>query len=727
MKKTTSTHSDERIRIGVIGCGAIADLFHLPVLANHPATRNGIALADPSQARLEEMSKKYTPAVTVGDYADLLGHVDGVLIATPPKFHFPIAKFFLENNIPVLCEKPLTEDAEEARELRVISERTDTALAVNQTRRFFPSYGKIRELIEAGELGTLERITYHDGIEFDWPAASPHHFAPTAKGAWSDTGVHLLDTICYWLGEKPELVRSQNDSQGGPEAMATVNLLHDTCEIEIKVSRLGKLKNGFVIEGSKGTIEAGAEDFGEVIVNYKNGGRRKFKCGSRSLKYTDFAQPLIENFIDVVANNAEPVVSVQDVVGTILLLDEAYTKVETFPTPWNDAVKAGEIFNADNLVSHDIRVFDRPTVLITGASGFLGGRIAEVMQMSDFAVPAAGIRKWTRASRIARKPMDIRICDILDPSTMDEALKEVDAVVHCAKTDSQESIVGGTRNLLEACQRNGVKRFVHISTAEVYGSASGNVVETDPTPMTGRDYGDWKVEAEKVCMEFNSKGVETAILRPSLIHGPYSNSWSTNMVKRLLSGKWGQFEDHGEGIANLIYVDDLVQAIFLCLVHPEAAGQAFNVNGPDKITWNQYFTLLNDELGREPLKTISATKSKLRTKLVGAFGKTTDLILNRYEDKIMEIYMRGGLAHRVMKKIKGEMNATPDTNELNDLFSRQAYYDDRKICSLLGYKPRFEIESAIRSTMHWLRLHEVVETPRSKDEADELMEEELAV
>ena len=720
MKKTTPNHSGQTVRIGVIGCGAIADLFHLPVLANHPATRNGIALADPSQARLKEMSEKYTPVVTVENYTELLGHVDGVLIATPPQFHFEIAKFFLENNIPVLCEKPLTEDTSEARELKVISERTATALAVNQTRRFFPSYVKIRDLIAEGELGTLERITYHDGIEFSWPAASPHHFAPSAKGSWSDTGVHLLDTICYWLGEKPELVRSQNDSQGGPEAMATVNLLHDMCEVEIKVSRLGRLKNGFVIEGSKGTIEAGAEDFGEVIVRYKNGSRRKFKCGSRALKYTDFAEPLIENFIDVIVNNAEPIVSVQDVVGTIVLLDEAYKKAETYPTPWNDKIKSGEVFDADKLVSPEIRVLDRPTVLITGASGFLGGRIAEVMQMSDFAVPAAAIRQWTRASRIARDPMDIRILDILESSTMDDALKGVDAIVHCAKTDSQESIVGGTRNLLEACQRNGVKRFVHISTAEVYGPVSGNVVETDPTPITGRSYGDWKVEAEKVCMEFNSKGVETAILRPSLIHGPYSNSWSTNMVKRLLSGKWGQFEEHGEGIANLIYVDDLVQAIFLCLVHPEAAGEAFNVNGPDKITWNQYFTLLNDELGREPLKTISASKSKLRTKLVGAFGKTTDLILNRYEDKIMEIYMRGGLAHRIMKKIKGEMNATPDTNELNDLFSRQAYYDDRKICSLLGYKPQFDIESSIRATIEWLRLHEVVDTARAEDSEEQM-------
>ena len=724
---TNSRSSSENpVRIGVIGCGAIADLFHLPILANHPATRNGIALADPSQDRLREMAAKYAPVHTVENYEELLGKVDGVLIATPPKFHFPIAKFFLENNVPVLCEKPLTEDPEEAFELKRICEQTDTPLAVNQTRRFFPSYGKIRELIDAGELGTLERITYHDGVEFDWPAASPHHFVPTAKGSWSDTGVHLLDTICYWLGEKPELVRSFNDSQGGPEAMATVMLQHEGCEIEIKVSRLGKLKNGFVIEGSKGRIEASAEDFGEVIVHYTSGGKKKFKCGSRALKYTDFAKPLIENFIEVINETAEPIVSAHDVVDTVVLLSEAYSKVETYPTPWNDAVRGGEIFKANNLVPGDIRVFDRPTVLITGASGFLGGRIAEVMKMSDFAVPAAAIRKWTRASRLARDPMDIRICDILEPATMDAALEGIDAVVHCAKTDSQESIVGGTRNLLEACQRQGVRRFVHISTAEVYGPVSGNVVETDPTPITGRDYGDWKVEAEKVCMEFNSRGVETAILRPSLIHGLYSNSWSTNMVKRLLSGKWGQFEEHGEGIANLIYVDDLVQAIFLCLVHPQAAGEAFNVNGPDKITWNQYFTLLNDELGREPLKKISAAKSKFRTKMIGAFGKTTDLILNRYEDKIMEIYMRGGLAHRIMKKIKGEMNATPDTNELNDLFSRQAYYDDCKICSLLGYRPQFDIESAIRSTIQWLRLHEVVESGQVANSEEE-MEPEMAV
>ncbi len=117
---------------------------------------------------------------------------------------------------------------------------------MNQTRRFFPTYQKIRELIASGSLGELKSIRYHDGVEFNWPAASPHHFSKGAKGAWSDTGVHLVDTICYWLGNQtPELVESLNDSFGGPEAMSTVRLKHRECSIELKVSRLGAIVEQF--------------------------------------------------------------------------------------------------------------------------------------------------------------------------------------------------------------------------------------------------------------------------------------------------------------------------------------------------------------------------------------------------------------------------------------------------------------------------------------------------
>lgn len=698
--------SDRNCRIGVIGCGAIADLFHLPVLAKLEATKNGILLADPSEARLQEMKEKYGAVATAENYQDLLGKVDGVIIATPPKFHFAIAKFFMENGVPVLSEKPLVESSEEAFQLQALSHQHNVPLAVNQTRRFFPSYGKIRELVRSGMLGTLQSIVYHDGIEFDWPAASQHHFTPSAKGALSDTGIHLLDAVSYWLGgDELELVESLNDSNGGPEAIATVRLKHQECDVEVKVSRLGRLQNGFKIIGSEARIEAGAEDFSEVIVQFNNGKKKKFKCGRKSLQYTDFAEPLIENFVEVIRGDAKPTVSVDDVVGVVALLEQAYETAQPYPAVWNRFARE-TIEPAANV---RIEVNDKPRILITGASGFLGGRITELLHLADFGTPTPTIRNWTRAARLARFPVDIRLCDILQPDTINEAMQDVDVVVHCAKVDTRESIVGGTRRLLEACQRNQVRRFVHISTAEVYGpDVKGTVTEENPTPKTGRDYGDFKIEAEQVVTEFASQGLETAILRPSLIHGPFSNSWSINLVKRLQSGKWGRFDEHGEGIANLIFVDDLIQAIMLCAVHPNAAGQAFNVNGMEKVTWNQYFELLNEALQLPQLSNISASKSKWRTRMMGMIGGAADLVLDRFEDRIMDIYMRGGWPQRIMKKIKGELDATPDSSELNDLFVRPAYYDDQKIQSMLGYRPLFSLEASIANTLHWMQLHELV-------------------
>ena len=331
--------SSSPIRIGVIGCGAIADLYHLPALAAHSQTKNSIVLADPNLARLSAMKQKFNAADSVTDYRELQGKVDGVIIATPPHLHYSSAKWFLENGVHVLCEKPLTESIKEARELVEASEKSGAKLAVNQTRRFFPTYQKIRELIANGTLGKIEVIRYHDGVEFDWPAASPHHFQFGAKGAWSDTGVHLLDSVCYWLGGKPVLLRSQNDSFGGPEAMATVQLAYDGCQIEIKVSRLGKLMNGFEIIGSLGTIRAESEDWDEITVEFKNGRQKRYKCASNRLKYCDFAKPMIANFVQVAMGHAEPLVSGQSTLATIELLEQAYAAATRYPMPWNGHIE----------------------------------------------------------------------------------------------------------------------------------------------------------------------------------------------------------------------------------------------------------------------------------------------------------------------------------------------------------------------------------------------------
>ena len=695
---------DGPVRIGVIGCGAIAELYHLPALASHPQTQHSMAFADPNPTRLAAMQQKFKAAYAVADYHDLLGKVDAVIVATPPHLHFPAAKWFLEKGIHVLCEKPLTESIVEARELVEVSEKSGAKLAVNQTRRFFPTYQKIRELIGAGVLGKLESILYHDGVEFDWPAASPHHFQLGAKGAWSDTGVHLLDSICYWIDAKPTLVRSQNDSFGGPEAMATVHLEYQGCQIEIKVSRLGRLMNGFKIVGSLGSIEAEAEDWDEFTVQFKEGRKKRFKCASNRLKYCDFAKPTIANLVEVATKQAEPFVSGRSTLGTIELLEQAWSSTSRYAMPWNKNLE--NWIPSSALPSTDSQLPMR--VLVTGAAGFLGARVVEAMSISGFAKPVAAIRKWPRAARVSCHPIEIVICDIMNPEEVNVALKGMDAIVHCAYSDDRESIVNGTRNLLEAAVRNKIQKFVYLSSAEVYGaSQTGSVSEKNETKPIENTYGALKLAAEQLCETFHERGLKPCILRPSLIYGPFGSSWSIQVAKRLQSGKWGLFDDYGNGIANLVYVDDLVQAIFLSLMLDQSHGEVFNVNGPDRPSWNGYFQKMNQALQLPPLQRISASKSQLRTRVMGAVGSVTSYFKAKFEDPLMEIYLRGGWASKWMKRLKGEIDSTPSSGELNNLYARKASYDDTKIQNTLGYCTQYNLQQGIQQTVNWLALHEI--------------------
>ncbi len=710
------------VRIGVIGCGAIAELYHLPALFAHSQTAASIVLADPNPARLAAMKQKFHAAYAVADYHELIGKVDAVIIAMPPHLHYTAAKWFLDQGIHVLCEKPLTESIVEARELVDAGEKSGAKLAVNQTRRFFATYQKIRELIANGTLGKIESIKYHDGVEFNWPAASPHHFQIGAKGVWSDVGVHLLDSICYWLDAKPILVQSQNDSFGGPEALATVNLEHQGCQIEIKVSRLGRLMNGFEIDGSLGSIKAEAEDWDEFTVHFKNGSRKQYKCASNRLTYTDFAKPTIANLVQVVTGEAEPFVSGRSTLATIELLEQAMNAAKRYPMPWNDDL-CSRLSPRGELQGFEFasgREATRKRILITGAAGFLGARIVEAMSLSDFAKPVAAIRQWSRASRIACHPIEVVICDIMDPEQVNKAVQGSDAIVHCAYSDDRESIVEGTRNLLDAAVRYGVHRFVYLSSAEAYGSdQSGIISENTETKPAAGSYGDSKLAAEKLCLQYHDCRLKPTILRPSIIYGPFGASWSMNIAKRLQSGKWGLFDGLGEGTANLVYVDDLVQAIFLSLVKDASQGETFNVNGPDRLTWNTYFQKLNDAMGLPPLQLISTTKSQLRTRVMGTVGSVTSFFKAKFEDRLMEIYLRGGFASRLMKRLKGELDSTPSAGELNNLYSRKANYDDKKICQLLGYSPKFNLDHGIQQTIDWFELHEIAKRPANRGSSAE--------
>lgn len=691
------------IRVGIVGGGAIAELFHLPALCNNDQTQANIWLAEPNADRQAQLQQGFRLAGVVENFEDLIDKVDACIVATPPATHFEICKRLLERGKHVLCEKPLTESHTQALQLVELAATNNVQLVVNQTRRYFPTYQKIRELIQGGTLGELQSITYHEGIEFDWPAAGKHHFEPKARGAWSDTGIHLLDTVCFWLNAQPKLVSVQDDGFGGPEALVTVRLEHQGCKIELKISRLGKLPNSFEIVGTKGSIESDVENFTTVTVQ-SSAGNKIHKC-SKPLKYLDLSHRVLDDFLEATQGKGLSRAAAASNVGVVKLLEDAYQHAERYEMPWNDGISSQVFVRCCSAPSKPNRV------LVTGASGFLGGRIVECMQQTNVVEPVAGLRKWTRAARSARFGSEIRLCNLEDRTELESALAGVDAIVHCAKTDDRDSIVEGTRNILDVARLQGIRKLVFLSTAEVYGpSMEGEVTESQSIAPTGRVYGDSKFEAEQVCLEYAAQGMDVKILRPSIIYGPFSVSWSIDMAKRLLSGKWGTFGKHGEGLANLVYVDDLVQAIWLCLIQ-ETEQRVFNINGPETPTWNQYFDSFNRMLNLPQLRSFEEGKSSFKTKVMDTVDYLSDKVMERFEDQLMEIYLRGGILGRMMKRLKGELDSTPSGNELHDLFARKAKYMDGLAREQLGYSPQVSLAEGLARTTDWLRLHEIVPAP----------------
>ncbi|MGH0037027.1 MAG: NAD-dependent epimerase/dehydratase family protein [Myxococcota bacterium] len=341
-------------------------------------------------------------------------------------------------------------------------------------------------------------------------------------------------------------------------------------------------------------------------------------------------------------------------------------------------------------------------VLVTGAGGFVGGRLVEIMQARGIPV-RAGVRRWSSAARIGRFDVDLARCDLLAPSQIDAALEDVDAVVHCAVGD-RTATVDGTRNLLEAAARAGVRRVVHISTIDVYGGASGSVDEDAPLVKTGAEYGDMKIEAEQACRAAMDQGVPVTILRPTLIYGPFSESWTIEWAVRLQRKPWLLSPEDCRGVCNLLYVDDLAAAVFRALERDGAVGQAFNVNGPDRPSWQAYFEALNAAMGGGPLVGQSKATSHLSAYAMQPVRSFAKFLLAHFEKPIMAVYQRSALAKRVMQGAESAIKKTPTTGEFA-LLGRTGEYPTAKAREILDWEPRIDMQEGIRLSVLWLRHH----------------------
>jgi nucleoside-diphosphate-sugar epimerase len=348
-------------------------------------------------------------------------------------------------------------------------------------------------------------------------------------------------------------------------------------------------------------------------------------------------------------------------------------------------------------------------VLVTGAAGFVGARVVETLHLTGAAEVRAGIRQWSSpgVARLARFPVDIVICDVMNRDQIEKAMDGVTAIVHSVLGNGKVN-VEGTDNLLEAAKKHGVQRFVQLSTAEVYGEPSGEIAETTPYGYTGWEYSDSKIEAEKLCFKYHAQGVPVSILRPSIVYGPFSNSWIVRFAMRLRSRQWGTFKVYGEGFCNLIYIDDLVQGIWLAVNQAGAVGEAFNLNGPEIVTWNEYFRRFNAMLHLPELPEISPLRARFKATTMNLTRSTLSYIKNQMSERLKKRLIGGtrrtAMGH-VADSARSSVHKAVTLHDLTHLYNRNAKYVATKAQKVLGFRPKYDVNTGLQLSIKWLAHH----------------------
>jgi predicted dehydrogenase len=333
----------DRIRLAILGCGAITRSEHIPAVNAHPEVEL-VALVDTDTSRANALiQSRGLTSKAVADYHDLFGQVDAVINALPNHLHVGSNMDCLGAGIHVLCEKPLAITAAEAQRCTEFAEQKKLVLAVGMNRRFAASHPLLKLVIAEGLLGTLQSYDFQYGGAFDWRSASGFYFdrAKAGGGALVDFGVHMLDSVIDWFGPVTALAYQDDDWGSGIEANLFLDVKHagkfGDVPGHLRLSRTFQLPNRLLVRGGAASAEISVQDPEVVVIHREIGGVPV----SQTLRLENFAGTSsywrqLDNFVQSVQNHTKPEVDGWQAVRVLELIENCYANKKRIAEPWSE-------------------------------------------------------------------------------------------------------------------------------------------------------------------------------------------------------------------------------------------------------------------------------------------------------------------------------------------------------------------------------------------------------
>jgi len=276
-------------------------------------------------------------------------------------------------------------------------------------------------------------------------------------------------------------------------------------------------------------------------------------------------------------------------------------------------------------------------VLVTGATGFIGGRIAGDLVKEGHQVYAL-VRRTSKTDALKEQGIGLIRGDTTDGTGLDSIKDTFDSIVHCAAYVADKNPeklhavnVAGTENICRLALRLGVSRLLYISSVAVVSGHDQLPLTEDLAYSATNLYGESKIAAERKVLEYRGMGLRTAILRPPMVYGE-GEPHLLRLILQLMKSRLFFLPDQGQARWHMAYVGHVAEAARLALREERFLEGTFFVADREVLTCAQIFGFLAEGIRARPPILLSQKTTGFLTRIPFLGPKIRSLTKDRVYD-----------------------------------------------------------------------------------------------